>query len=78
MGSGTKSEFIALSWLGVASIFASGFMLADAINALRTGENAASAFFLMIVFALIARSDAGVGMEGGQYTRRYLSWRRRD
>ncbi len=71
-----KDEFIAISWLGLVAIFASGFMLAEAIEGWRHSEPVAAEIFLGIMFAFIARSDTKVRMNCGTYRRRFMAWRR--
>ena len=67
-----KDEFIALSWLGVVMIYAAGFMLADGIQALREGHDAAGQIFLSIMFAIVARSDALTPFHGGTFRLRFF------
>ena len=71
-----RTEFIAIGWTGILCVFAAGFMFAEALDDSRTAHDWAGAFFLGCCFLLIARSDAKTPIGGGQYLRRFLTWRR--
>lgn len=71
-----KDEFIPLTWFSVVAIFASGFMLSDAIDSIQAHTDPAAAFFLSFMFAVMARSDAKIRIQNGSYTRGWFMWRR--
>lgn len=71
-----KSEFFALTWVGVVALFAAGFMLAQGIESWRHNEQSGGEFFLAIMFALFSRADAKSIMVSGTYVRRLLMWSR--
>lgn len=71
-----KTEFIALTWAGVFSLFASGFLLSAGIETFRQGSSPVPEIFLSIMFALFWRADAKAIMVNGSYVRRFLMWSR--
>ncbi len=72
----SRDEFVAIGWAGLLALFASGFMMAESLEAIAESGRPAGPILLTLIFALLARSDAKQFFGSGRWVRGSLTWRR--